>query len=354
MSGTSLDGLDLCYCQFWEEGEGWSYKILDTGFEDYPEELLTRLTRAKQLTALDLKLLDVDYGRWLGTAVKNFITDKGLAPQFISSHGYTVFHQPEQSMTCQIGSGHEIYSACQVPVVYNFRELDVSLGGQGAPLVPIGDHFLFSKYDYCLNLGGIANLSCIIERKRIAYDIAPANMILNHQAGRLGLDYDKNGSIASEGNIDSQLLKHLSSLDYYQQDYPKSLGSEWVEGNILSIKELERMNPSDVLASFCQHISDRICDDITVLDNQRSKDNGKVLITGGGAKNAFLVNKLKEKLPGRIVVPNNDLIDYKEALIFAFLGLLRIKGLNNCLASVTGASRDCSGGEIISEQKIIL
>jgi anhydro-N-acetylmuramic acid kinase len=355
MSGTSLDGLDIVHCQFWQEAFKWKYKILNISFSEYPKDLLVLLETSRQLSSEDLLRLDISYGKWLGKKTHEFITAEDVKPDFIASHGYTVFHQPEHSMTLQIGSGNEISAKCKIPVVYNFRQLDVALGGQGAPLVPIGDRLLFAEYDYCLNLGGIANISTEYSAERIAFDIVPANMILNHISQKLGYPFDRNGDFASKGTIISELLIQLESLDFYKKKFPKSLGSEWVEENILSLGELNNYEPMDILATFVEHIASRIVDDVSFLNREKKSINSKILVTGGGAKNGCLIESIKYKLAGSVdlIVPSDVLVDFKEALIFAFLGVLRLKNVPSCLSSVTGASRDSSGGVVISDQSVL-
>lgn len=355
MSGTSLDGLDIVYANFWQENLKWKYQILKTSFQEYPEALYEQLKHAKDLSSEKLMLLDVIYGKWLGEKAHDFITAGEIKPDFIASHGYTVFHQPEHSMTLQIGSGNEIFAICKIPIIYNFRQLDVALGGQGAPLVPIGDRLLFGEYDYCLNLGGIANISTEYFAERIAFDIVPANMILNQISQKLGQPFDRNGDFASEGTIISELLIKLESLDFYKKRFPKSLGSEWVEENILLLNELNSQDPMDILATLVDHIANRIVDDISFLNREKKSINSKILVTGGGAKNGYLIESIRHKLAGSVelIVPDDKLVDFKEALIFAFLGVLRLKNFPNCLASVTGASRDSSGGIVISDQSVL-
>ncbi|MEQ6121411.1 anhydro-N-acetylmuramic acid kinase [Reichenbachiella sp. MALMAid0571] len=356
MSGTSLDGLDMAYCRFWQEGSKWEYQILKATCLEYPNELFLKLKNAKGMSGEELAKLDIDYGKWLADVVNSFIFKENIKPDFIASHGHTVFHQPENSITLQVGSGNEIFVKCAIPVVCNFRQLDVALGGQGAPLVPIGDKLLFGDFDFCLNLGGIANISTNLLGKRIAYDIVPVNILLNHQAARANMTYDNGGSLASQGSIIEKLLVQLEALDFYKTSFPKSLGSEWIEENILSIKGFDHHPPENILRTYIEHIASRISSEIIALSDNDPNLIQKILVTGGGAWNTYLINTLKKKLGDKydVLVPNKDLVNFKEALIFAFLGLLRIKSLNNCLASVTGASRDNCGGVIISSQNIIL
>lgn len=345
MSGTSLDGLDIAYCHFYKNNDSWSYQIDKVSCITFPESLLNQLRFAPKLSSEALLQLDIQYGRWIGEQVNLFTSQNNIQPQFISSHGYTVFHQPKNTFTHQIGNGDAIYAITQIPVVYNFRQLDVCLGGQGAPLVPIGDDLLFDDFDVCLNIGGITNLSFKEENKRVAYDICPANMVLNSLAEMKMMPFDKGGNMAKSGSFIPSLYKRLEDLAYYKEVYPKSLGFEWVDKNIFSINYFNENSPEDLAHTFVAHIANRIKDACLTIDLLESSKK-KILVTGGGSHNDYLLesiqNSLKDKF--QIIKPNNELINYKEAMIFAFLGLLRLRGETNVLKSVTGASEDsCSG-----------
>ena len=261
-----------------------------------------------------------------------------MGADIISSHGHTIFHQPDKAFTFQLGSGATIASTTNITTISDFRTLDVALGGQGAPLVPIGDKLLFHEYDYCLNLGGFANISFDVNNLRIAFDICPVNLVLNDLASQKNRSFDKDGEIGASGKINPSLLNSLNSLDYYSQKWPKSLGREWVEKNIYSLFTDPVLSIEDRAATFYEHVAYQLSEVLGF--------SGRILLTGGGAKNKFLVKKLMEKTPCQIVKPENQLIDFKEALIFAFLGVLRFNGQINCLSSVTGADIDNIGGVI--------
>lgn len=350
MSGTSLDGLDIAFCSFQELEGTWKYDIINTSCIDFPLELKNRLKNAPKLTSEDLKKLDIDFGKWMGVQLINVTDELKIKPQFIASHGYTVFHQPDNGFTLQIGSGEEINVVTNLPVINDFRQLDVSMGGQGAPLVPIGDQLLFSQYDFCLNLGGIANVSFDRNHERVAFDICPVNMILNHLAEREGKPYDINGEIARSGRFLPSLYKKLENLDYYNQPYPKSLGYEWVRDNIYCLPEFKKENTKDLAYTSVMHIVNRIK---TELNSPIPSYNRKshVLVTGGGSHNSFLLDMIKKALDigFEIDKPDKILVDFKEALIFSFLGLLRLKNIPNCLKSVTGAIESSCGGKIIGD-----
>ncbi len=346
MSGTSLDGLDMAYCDLWREGDGWAFDLQACRTEPYPKTLKSRLARATQSSALELSVLDIDLGRWFGEVLAIFIVSQRIAPDFISSHGHTIFHQPERKLTLQAGNAYEIMNACQIPVISDFRSLDVCIGGQGAPLVPMGDRLFFNEYDFCLNLGGIANVTLLRRSSTIAFDICPVNILLNTLSQKVGLDYDNGGRLAQSGQVLPSILAALNSLDYYQLKAPKSLGYEWVEQCVLPILLREEYPIENLLHTAVLHISEQIA--ASLLPETRSDSTYRLLVTGGGAYNDFLMACLQKACGTRIHVikPEPRLIDFKESLIFALLGLLRALDEVNCLSSVTGASRDNSGGVI--------
>lgn len=337
MSGTSLDGLDICYVCFEKKSESWSFEILNAETISYSKNWEKKLQNSFCLSAPDLMQLHSEYGFYLGSAVENFISEKKIKNlDVISSHGHTVFHQPKKKFTTQIGDGRAIKLINKIPVVYDFRSQDVLLGGNGAPLVPIGDALLFSQYDACLNLGGFSNISFNKQGKRIAFDICPVNIVLNKFAKNLGKKFDKNGSIAKSGNINEEVLNKLNHLKFYNQEAPKSLGVEWVNENIYAF--LKGLSTEDALATFTQHAAEKIAD----TANKFKLKN--ILVTGGGVYNDYLIAILKQKTKSEIVVPEENIIHFKEALIFGFMGVLRLNNEMNVLCSSTGSRMDhCSG-----------
>jgi len=345
MSGTSLDGLDIAYCHMFKEDGLWKFKILKTSSINYNSSFQEKFKNAIHLSSEEFLLFHNEYGSWLGSQVKHFVNTHQLTIDFISSHGHTIFHQPEKGFTYQIGSGQHIANITGIKVISDFRTNDVALGGQGAPLVPIGDQSFFAAYDFCLNLGGISNISFEKEDKRIAYDISPANMLLNYSIQKIGKTYDEGGITAAKGTINSKLLSQLNSLSYYQLPIPKSLGYEWFENEIIPLVENCTDTVENILYTSVYHITEQIA--LDVLKNKK-KEKASLLVTGGGAKNTFLINTLQDKLGTsvKVIVPDTVLIDFKEALIFAFMGVLRDRNEINCLASVTGAKRDSSSGVI--------
>lgn len=338
MSGTSLDGLDICHCSFTQKQEGWAFEILHAETIPYNEISEARLRNSMKISAEELMHLNAEYGIFIGETVKNFIAENNIKNlDVISSHGHTVFHQPKRKFTTQIGDGRAIKAITGVPVVYDFRQQDVFLGGNGAPLVPIGDELLFGAYDACLNLGGFSNISYKKDHRRIAFDISPVNFVLNHYAEKLGKKYDENGGFARSGTIDEAILSELNHLEFYQQNPPKSLGAEWVKEFILP--KLEILKPADALATFTEHAGFQIR---KIFESENLKN---VLITGGGAYNSYLIEKISNT-ETKIIIPNPEILEYKEALVFAFMGLLKILGENNVLSSATGSYTDHSTGII--------
>jgi anhydro-N-acetylmuramic acid kinase len=345
MSGTSGDGLDLAHCHFEYQNERWNYEIIQAETRPFPDTIGKALATSHHLSGLDLALLDVNFGRWMGEQVKNFCLEQQVKPMAVASHGHTVFHQPEKGLSLQIGNGWALHQASGEKVIADFRMLDVQLGGQGAPLVPIGDQLLFPHVDFCINLGGIANLSLEKEGKRIAFDCSPFNLLLNREAQKLGRPYDQDGAWAREGNLDPTLLAQLNALPFYALSGAKSLGRESIDQFFLPLLDQSGLSPNDCLHTLVEHYALQIAALIRTLSTTPAPS---VLLTGGGAYNRYFVERLDQHLNQNWVQveASQELIEFKEALIFAFLGVLKLRGEANALASVTGASRDSSGGAI--------
>lgn len=341
MSGTSLDGLDICYASFQKKVSGnYNFKILKATTFPYSETWEHQLRNAIHLSAEEIFELNSEYGFYLGQKVQEFIAENSLENiDFIASHGHTVFHQPQKKFTVQIGDGRAIKLLTDIPVIYDFRSQDVLMGGNGAPLVPIGDELLFSEFDACLNIGGFSNISFKENGKRIAFDICPVNIVLNHFAKQLGKEYDKNGNFARKGKVNLEILTSLNSNEYYHQNPPKSLGMEWVSEQILP--KFKDENPLNIIATFTEHAAVQIAEICTKFKIK------KVLFTGGGTYNSFLIERIKSKTQTEIIIPEKELIDFKEALIFAFMGVLRMTNENNVLSSATGSSHDHSSGILV-------
>jgi anhydro-N-acetylmuramic acid kinase len=341
MSGTSLDGLDIALCSFFHSNKGWNFKLIDCQYIPYDNNLVQLLKSAYNCSAREFVETDIRFGNFIGERVLAFIKGKDYKIDLVASHGHTVFHSPELGYTSQIGSGAAISSTCGYPTISDFRQQDIAYGGQGAPLVPIGDEYLFSNYAACLNLGGFANISYRKQGNRIAFDICAVNMVLNCLAERCGNNFDKDGLLAASGDVDSKLLDKLDQLPFYAAPGPKSLGKEWVEKNIFPLLNNYPIEKSkDCLRTYCEHIAFQIA---KIAGNIHGEE---ILVTGGGAKNSFLIKCLEEKTGKAIKLPSPEIIDFKEAIIFAFLGVLRWCNLSNSLASVTGASKNTSCGAL--------
>ncbi|MFD2543702.1 anhydro-N-acetylmuramic acid kinase [Lacinutrix gracilariae] len=340
MSGTSLDGIDLAYIIF-NFTDHWNFKIEKCSTIAYSKEWTHVLQNLVSNTSNSLKEIDSDYTKHLAKVILDFIKKNNIHDiDAICSHGHTALHQPEKGVTYQIGNLKELATLSNTKVVCDFRVQDVALGGQGAPLVPIGDKLLFSKYHYCVNLGGFANISFEENNQRIAFDICPVNIVLNHYVQKLGVEFDDQGKLAATGNINTQLLEQLNTLDFYKEPYPKSLGLEWVKKEVFPLIDVFSIAIKDILKTFVEHIAIQIANEIN------KKENATVLLTGGGAFNTYLINQIKNRTNNKVIIPSTEIINYKEALIFGLLGVLKLREEVNCLSSVTGASKNHSSGKI--------
>jgi len=348
MSGTSLDGLDIAFCRFsFSSQHNWKWELLDCDTVTYPKELKSKLSRSKSLSGLDLQKLDVELGKWMGVAVKKFINENRLEVDFIASHGHTVFHVPEEQLTLQIGNPNFIHAITGRPVISDFRTLDLTKGGQGAPLVPIGDELLFGEFDFCINLGGIANLSYRDENEaRLAFDICSCNILLNALAKLKDLNFDDEGKIGAAGTVIDSLLEKWDDFSFLKKDPPKSLGIEMIEPEILAFINPEKYTVEDMMATGVEHIAKQITAAL-----QQAKGGGSVLLTGGGAFNKFLVDRLKSKLNKKyaLTLADSKMVNYKEALIFGFLGVLNVRNEFNTLSSVTGAHSNSVSGQKLGD-----
>ena len=340
MSGTSLDGIDLVEVKFVLK-DTWRFEIICAETISYPKFWYETLKGLVACTLEELKGIDINYTEFLAEVIKTFITNNTIKNiDAICSHGHTALHRPEDKFTYQIGNLPKLAQLLGETVVCDFRVQDVELGGQGAPLVPIGDQLLFSEYDFCLNLGGFANISSNIDGERIAYDICPVNIVLNAYAQKLGFNYDDGGEIAASGAYLLDLGNQLDALAFYQERPPKSLGLEWVNENVFPLIERSHGSEKDILRTFSDHIALQISKVI--------KPDAKVLVTGGGAYNTYIISKIKKNIEVELIVPNPDLVEFKEAVIFGLLGVLKLRNEVNCLQSVTGALKNHSSGRIYS------
>ena len=392
MSGSSLDGLDIAFVELQEHAGKWAYDIKAADCYVYTDEWISKLKNSTKLNALDYQLLHTAYGQYIGEQVNNFIEEKNLQYQvaLIASHGHTTFHIPSKKMTAQLGDGAAIAAVTRLPVVTDLRAMDVALGGQGAPIVPIGEKLLLGGYDYFLNLGGIANISFrphpkpLSEREGlsetlkekhllfsesssppssfgeggredevfIAFDVCPANRVLNLLANETGKEYDDAGKIAASGKVSIQLLDKLNKLDYYKLPFPKSLANDFGTDIVYPLIRDSGLEIRDSLATYVEHIAFQVKKSIHY--SPLTTHHSRLLATGGGAFNNFLIERLKENLDElkiEVVIPDKNLVNYKEALIMALIGVLRWRQENNVLSSVTGASRDSIGGALWNGQE---
>ena len=340
MSGTSLDGLDIAYCHYQIQNNKWSYTIIKAETLPYSESWVEKLVSVESSSSYELARADKEFGEFLAASVNDFIARHSLEVDIICSHGQTIFHRPEINLTTQIGDINVLAAKTGILTIGDFRRLDLALGGQGAPLVPIGDRHLFGHYAQCLNLGGFSNISFERDNERIAYDVCPVNIVLNALARREGMPYDRDGEMARSGEINEDLLSRLNDLDFYKIKEKKSLGKEWVLENVMPLLDEQGLETSSLLATFSEHVADQLAKNIS----------GQVLVTGGGAYNKFLISRLRAKTSSKVHIPEKTIIDYKEAMIFGFLGVLRLRNEVNALASVTGASRDSCTGLIANGQ----
>lgn len=353
MSGSSLDGLDIAYVEFHENNGVWNYEFLHADCYEYPDEWKQKLQNATGLNALDYQLLHAEYGHYLGERVNHFIDQNALhyKVSLIASHGHTTFHVPGKSMTSQIGDGAAIAASTALPVVNDLRAMDIAFGGQGAPIVPIGEKLLLNDHSMFLNLGGIANISFNVSDKYIAFDVCPANRVLNLLSGMVDKDFDAGGQMAAMGNVILELLEKLDNLEYYRKPYPKSLANSFGVDVVFPLIKSYAIPHTDGLRTYTEHIVRQISKSITEVN---PNGENRLLVTGGGAFNNFLVSRLSDelkKLNVETVIPGEDLVKYKEAMIMAFIGVLRWRQEYNVLASVTGAGRNSIGGALWNGQE---
>lgn len=352
MSGSSLDGLDIVYAEIHENGGKWSYEIIHADCYAYSTEWVERLKGAILLNALDYQLLHAEYGHYLGKQVNRFIEENQLQYKvaLVGSHGHTTFHVPAKKMTAQLGDGAAIAATTKLPVVSDLRAMDIALGGQGAPIVPVGEKLLLGDFDYFLNIGGIANISLNAPTSAyIAFDICAANRVLNMLAAELGKEYDEGGKIAASGDLIPDLFEKLNALGYYAQPWPKSLANDFGTDTVYPLIRNSNVGTADALRTYTEHIALQIKNAIADLKDLKPAPGTvqKLLVTGGGAFNHFLVSRLQALLKDwdiEVVIPVENLVKYKEALIMALIGVLRWREETNVFSSVTGAYRDSVGG----------
>ena len=353
MSGSSLDGLDIAFCKFKVENDiVLNWELLKAETIPFSEMWYSRLAHLPTQSALVYAKTHVYFGHYMGELVIDFMSRNNILPDFISSHGHTVFHHPDKRMTSQIGDGGALAATTGLMVVSDFRTQDIALGGEGTPLAPAADKYLFDVYDFYLNIGGIANISCNANGKMIAFDIGGANQVFNGLAYLADQDYDKGGKIAANGAVVNELLREVNSIDYFSKKYPKSLDNQWVVQNLLKIyREYPESVENRMRTAVEQLAEQTVLSIIQIVENERLTNNKyRMLATGGGVFNSFLIQRMqelfKEKINLEIIVPKQETIEFKEAILMALLGVLRLENIPNCLASVTGARRDTIGGAV--------
>ncbi|MFT4154521.1 anhydro-N-acetylmuramic acid kinase [Parafilimonas sp.] len=353
MSGSSLDGLDIVFTELEETRGTWRYNILAADCYAYDDAWQQQLTYAKNRSAQDYFLLHAAYSKYLAACVNRFIEENGLhhRVQLIASHGHTVFHDPANGVTTQLGCGATLAALTGINVVSDLRITDVALGGQGAPIVPMGEKLLFPSFDFYLNIGGIANLSFQQQHNFIAFDVCPANRVLNMLAQQEEKNYDEDGRLASTGEVNISLFEKLNALVYYKQPMPKSLSNNFGTDIVFPLIKSFELNTADALSTYTEHIASQLKQSIQAIadKNQLLSAPHKLLVTGGGAFNKFLIEKIKENVASlniEVIVGENNIVQYKEALVMALLGILRWREENTVLASVTGASRNSIGGAV--------
>lgn len=346
MSGSSMDGVDLAHCTIKSENGSWDFKINHGTTIPFNENWRVRLSQLRKQSALNYVKTDVFFGYFLGEICNDFIQENNLKVDFIASHGHTAFHDPKKGITAQVGDGQSLSAISNLPSVTDFRRMDVAKMGEGAPLVTIGDDLLFSEYDFCLNLGGFANISSRIDGKRVGYDICANNILLNRVARDLGQSYDEDGKIADSGSINYELLKDLNNIEYYSKPYPKSLNRDWINKELWHIvRDYKETSLEDRMTTLVDHIATQIGNNINDLSNGNSEGK-KVLVTGGGAFNLTLIDYLKTHTDAEIIVPEDLLVNYKESMIFALLGSLRIQNKENIIGEGTGANANSVAGAL--------
>lgn len=338
MCGTSQDGLDLAVVKFTPNSSRVDYEIMLTKAFELPSKLALSLKSGEHLNGLELSLLNNAVGLFFGDCVNQALAKKEFKPDFVASHGITIFHQPEHKLTLQIGSGAEIAAITKLKTICDFRTSDVALGGNGAPLVPFADSILFNDFDFTLNLGGFVNISSI-KSEISGFDVTVCNLALNNIVAEIGLSFDNAGHEARKGSLNSELLTSLNNLAFFKQKGPKSLGKEWFEREFLPIVQNSKISMNDKLRTVCEHIGAQI-------GSHFHESEKTCLVTGGGAYNLALIDAIKSHSKCRIELPDRELIDFKEAICFAFLGLNRLLEKQNISKTVTGAKLNSIGGAI--------
>ena len=352
MSGSSLDGVDIAFVDFKINGEQINFELIKAETIEFSEVWQRRLRNLPKVDALAFSKTNTYFGHLLGEMVNDFISKHKIDVDFIASHGHTIFHYPDNRITVQIGDGAAIAAITGLPVINNFRTHDIAINGEGTPIAPIADKYLFPGYDFYLNIGGIANISCSIDGRFVAFDTGAANQILNELTHLIGLPYDEDGNIARDGTINRAILNKVNELPYHHQPYPKSLDNTWLQENILPIYLIEEDTIQNKLRTACEQLAQQVALSIQqIIDKENLPVKPfRIFATGGGAFNNFLMERVgavcNQHFPTEIIIPNPEIVEYKEALLMALMGVLRVENKVNVMRSVTGAKRDTIGGAI--------
>jgi len=346
MSGTSLDGVDLSYCRYYTQSDvKWQFELIDAQTYPYPEKLKTEIEHLIKNYNDNHTDLDKRLGAFYSSLIQQFVDEFNIEQiDFVANHGQTVYHNPTKQKTVQIGCGETIAQQTQLQTINNFRINDVALGGQGAPLVPIGDWHFFNTYRYCINLGGICNITVQNSKEVLtAFDISPCNVLLNHYAQQLNVAFDEDGLLARKGNLNKALFEKLNALAYYSTQAPKSLDAQFSKVDCIPLIDTFNLSREDVLCTLCHHYAYQIG---LVIETYSQSEDEQMLLSGGGAFNGFLTDLIQEKCNVKVHIPDKKIIEFKEAIVFGLLGVLKLENEVNCLKIVTGASMDNVGGEV--------
>jgi len=339
MSGSSLDGLDIAIVHFSPNSDWqllWSYDI------PYTPEWVSRLKNYHLLSSTEYVSLKFDFSRYIGELVGDALGDYSGNVDYVSFHGHTLLHLPEKGITEQIGNGGVLAAILNIPTITDFRTQDVTKGGVGTPLAPLVELNLFKGHDYYLNLGGIANITKLIDAaKLMAYDVCPCNQVLNYFSNQMGKDYDEGGEIARSGTINKNLIDYLNSIPYFDQNPPKSLDNNWIMNEV--IPNFPAGKIEDTLHTFCNWVAECIANEV-----EESKASS-LMVSGGGAHNTYFMECLTSRLSSKnceLHLPSKEIIDFKEAILMSLMAYKYINGESNVLCSVTGASSDSIGGAL--------
>lgn len=353
MSGSSLDGIDLAHCSFESHGKNLHWKLNAASTLPFSKEWTNKLLELTQSNSKTLLAAHAAFGRYLGEQVNHFLQEQQLNCDIVASHGHTIFHYPEEQFTFQLGDGAAIAATTGIPTIDRFRAMDMAFGGQGAPVAPIVDRYLFEGYDYYLNIGGIANISAPIrDHRMVAFDIGGANQILDALAQIDGHSYDDKGKIAASGTPIPMLYDQINALPYFSESYPKSLGNDWVLDQQTSVYLQHTGKTADKLSTACKQLAYQTAKAILQIQNQEKQQKSayKMLVTGGGAWNTFLIQQIRDACQKvcnlAIHIPSDEIIGFKEAILMALMGYLRMTKQNNCLATATGATQDSVSGSL--------